>query len=112
LVFLDRTVLEVGDYAEVTAATTVPPFKNRLLLDVFVQNTRQSGRGTGSRILKLWANQVQVWGEDIVLGRTGRSWVTVDITKAVQPGKELRLRFRVEDRQLVGNLTVVFVGPF
>ena len=112
LVFPDRTVSAVGDYAEVTASTSVPPVQNRLLLDVFVQDTRQSGRGKGYRVLQLWANQALVWSEDIVLDRTGRAWVTADITKTVRSGEKLRLRFRVEDRQPVGNLTVAFVGPF
>ena len=112
IVFPDRTVSAAGDYAEVAASVSAPPFRNRLLLDAFVQDTRQSGRGKGYRVLQLWVNQALVWSEDLVLDRTGQAWVTADITKTVRPGEELRLRFRVEDRQPVGNLTVAFVGPF
>lgn len=112
IVFPDRTVSAAGDYAEVAASISAPPFRSRLLLDVFVQDTRQSGRGKGYRVLQLWANRALVWSEDIVMDRTGRAWVTADITKTVSPGEKLQLRFRVEDRQPVGNLTVAFAGPF
>lgn len=113
LVFPDRTPSAAGDYAEVVASTVAPSFGKRLLLDVFVQDSRRDDRWKGYRFLQLWANQTLVWSEDIAKDRTGRAWVTADISKAVRPGAELCLRFRVEDRTPVAShLTVAFAGPF
>ncbi|MFA7175353.1 MAG: glycoside hydrolase family 20 zincin-like fold domain-containing protein [Kiritimatiellia bacterium] len=113
LVFPNNTPSAVGDYAEVAALIPMPAFKRRLVLDVFVQDSRRDNQYKGYRFLQLWVNQTLVWSEDIAQDRTGRAWVSIDISKVVQPGAELRLRFRVEDRKTVGNhLTVAFIGPF
>ncbi len=112
LVFPERTISIPGEYVEISATVDVPRFSGHLLLDVFVQDSRQTNKGQGFRILELHANQTKVWSEDIVMDRTGREWVTVDITKIVKSGEKVRLRFRIEDRQPVGNLTVAFAGPF
>lgn len=113
LVYPDGRPSAVGEYAEVTARIDVPPFKERLLLDVFVQDSRRDARYKQFRFLQLWADDSLIWSEDIALDRKDRAWVTVDITDKVQKEKEVRLRFRVVDRKPVGShLTVAFVGPF
>ncbi|MDZ7617541.1 MAG: alpha-glucuronidase family glycosyl hydrolase [Patescibacteria group bacterium] len=101
-----------GDFVEVATALNVPTFNGRLLLDAFVQDTRDDNRYRQFRFLQLWAGDQLLWEEDIAQDRKGREWINVDVTDQAKPGEPLALRFRVVDRTPVGShLTVAFLGP-
>ncbi len=101
-----------GDGAEVTAELAVPEHQGPLLLDVFVNDTRLDNRYPGFRYLQLWANDRLLWEEDIAPARTGKEWLSLDVTQEATPATPLRLRFRVVDKQGVADhLSVAFLGP-
>jgi hypothetical protein len=101
-----------GEYVEVRAEVKVPEFQGRLLLDAFIQDTRDDNRYRQYRYLQLWAGDQLLWEEDIAQDRKGREWITVDVTELAKPGGSLALRFRVADQKAVGShLTVAFLGP-
>jgi len=101
-----------GDYAEVRAELPAPKSANRVLLDAWVEDTRSDNQWRAYRFMQLWVNDQLVWEEDVAPDRKGRTWVTVDVSTAVEAADQLRLRFRVEDRRGVSNhLSVTFLGP-
>ncbi len=101
-----------GEFVEVSTVVNVPRFQGRLLLDAFIQDTRDDNRYRQFRFLQLWAGDQLLWEEDIAQDRKGREWISVDVTKHARPGESLALRFRVVDRTPVGShLTVAFLGP-
>ncbi|MHB8897443.1 MAG: hypothetical protein ACYC6Y_01710 [Thermoguttaceae bacterium] len=101
-----------GDGCEVTAELAVPEHQGRLLVDLFVTDTRLDNRYPGYRFLQFWANDRLLWEEDIAPDREGKEWVSVDVTDAARRGSRLRLQFRVTDKRGVGDhLSVAFVGP-
>jgi hypothetical protein len=101
-----------GDAAEVTAELAVPDHTGQLLLDVFVNDTRLENRYPGHRYTQLWVNDRLLWEEDIAPARTGKEWISLDVTQEAPKGSHLRLRFCVVDKRGVGDhLSVAFLGP-
>lgn len=101
-----------GQAAEVCARAVVPATSGRLVLDAFVNDTRVDNRYPGYRYLQLWADDRLLWEEDIALPRSGREWVTLDVTGKLVAGTTAVLRFRVVDKRAVGDhLSVAFLGP-
>ena len=83
----------------------------RLVLDVFVNDTRLENRYPGFRFMQLWANDRLIWEEDIATSRAGKEWGSLDVTDLAN-GSPLKLRFRVVDKRGVGDhLSVAFLGP-
>ena len=90
----------------------MPPFKERLVLDVFVNDTRLDNVWKNYRFMQLWVNDSLAWEEDIAPSREGREWVSVDVTGRAKPGVPLKLRFRVTDKRAVSShSTITFLGP-
>jgi hypothetical protein len=101
-----------GEEAAVDAEMVVPNYTGQLFLDAFVNDTRLESRYPGFRFMQLWANDQLIWEEDIASSRAGQEWVSVDITKLATAGSNLHLRFRVVDKQGVGDhLSVAYLGP-
>ncbi|MBI5723600.1 MAG: hypothetical protein HZA50_06555 [Planctomycetes bacterium] len=97
-----------GDIAEIGAEIPVPKFTGRLFMDVFVCDTYD--RGTKDcRFMELKVNDRQLWQEDIQGSRSGKEWVSVDVTDQAKNGK-LVLRFRVTDRKPLNDPTAVLIG--
>jgi hypothetical protein len=110
--FMPNVSSQVDDHAEVCAELKLPKVDGRLLLDAFVQDTRDDNRWRKFRYMQLWANDQLLWEEDIAPDRKGREWLTVDITELAKTTDRLALRFRVVDKQGVGaHLSVTFLGP-
>ena len=100
-----------GDFAEVCVELPVPAHAGRLVLDMFVNDTRLENRYPGFRFMQLWANDRLIWEEDIATSRAGKEWISLDVTDLAD-GSPLTLRFRVVDKQGVGDhLSVAFLGP-
>ena len=100
------------DFVELRTEIKVPEFRGRLLLDAFVQDTREDNRWREYRYLQLWAENQLLWEEDIAQDRKGREWVAVDVTDQARPGQPLELQVRVVDKKGVGShLSVAFLGP-
>ena len=101
-----------GDYAEVRAELPAPKSGNRLRLDAWIEDTRSDNRWREYRFMQLWVNERLLWEEDVAPDRKGRTWVSVDVSAAVQGVDRLKLRFRVLDKRGVSNhLSVTFLGP-
>jgi hypothetical protein len=101
-----------GDYAEFRAELAVPKQPGRLVLDAFVNDTRDDNHWTAYRFMQLWVGDRLAWEEDIALDRKGRPWVTVDVSADAQQSDRLAIRFRVVDKRGVGDhLSVAFLGP-
>ena len=101
-----------GEFGEVTAELQVPAFQGRLMLEAFVNDTRMDNHWRGYRFMQLWIGDKLVWEEDVAPDRAGREWVSVDVSPLAKPGDRLKLRFRVLEKQPVGNHTSVsFLGP-
>lgn len=110
--FMPNMASQVDDHAEVYAELKLPKVDGRLLLDAFVDDTRNDNRWRKFRYMQLWTNDQLLWEEDIAPDRKGRQWVTVDITSLAKTSDRLSLRFRVVDKQGVGShLSVTFLGP-
>ncbi len=103
---------KVDDFVEVRTEVKAPEFQGRLMLDAFVQDTREDNRWRGYRFLQLWAENELLWEEDIAQDRKGREWVTVDVTEHAKAGESLALRFRVVEKTPVGShLSIALLGP-
>jgi len=107
-----RVPSRAGDSGEVFAQLTVPKFEGRLVLDAFVNDTRLDNRYTQYRYMQLWANDRLIWEEDIAVPRTGKEWISLDVTELARNVSHLKLRFHVVDKRPVGDhLSVTFLGP-
>ncbi len=112
IAFPRHTASKVGDYAELRTTVQTPAFQGRLLLDLFVQDTKFDLQYTKYRFMELWVGDTRIWQEDASDSRDGHEWLSLDITKLATPGQPLALRFRVEDRRPVGCYgTATFLGP-
>jgi len=106
-----RVPSKPGDFGEVRAEIPVPTHSGRLVLDVFVNDTRLENRYPGFRFMQLWANDRLIWEEDIATSRVGKEWGSLDVTDLAN-GAPMKLRFRVVDKRGVGDhLSVAFLGP-
>jgi len=101
-----------GDSAEVSADLAIPKHEGRLMLDAFVNDTRLDNGYPRYRYMQLWANERLIWEEDIAVPRTGKEWISLDVTDIARNASHLKLRFCVVDKRAVGDhLSVTFLGP-
>lgn len=102
----------VDDYGEVRLEVPVPQFQGRLVLDLFVTDTRLDNKWRQYRFMQLCVNERVAWEADIAADQSGREWISVDVTEAAKSGQPLTLAFRVTDRKPVGDhASVTFLGP-
>ncbi len=102
----------VGDYGELRLEVPAPQFQGRLLLDLFVTDTRVDNRWRQYRFMELLVNGRSVWQADIAADQSGREWISVDVSEAAKPGQLLQLAFRVTERKPVSHhSSVTFLGP-
>ena len=90
----------------------VPQFQGRLLLDLFVTDTRLDNRWREYRFMQFRAGDRLLWEADIAPDQTGHEWITVDLTEPAKAAASLKLSFRVTDQKPVGHhASVTFLGP-
>jgi len=112
IVFPPHTSSAPGDFCEVSAHVRIPESNGRVQAQVFLADNFHMDKWTKYRFYQLLCDGRLLWQEDILADRKKQRWSSIDVTSAIEGGKEVLLTLRVIDKRGVTEYpSTTLIGP-